>query len=639
VAHDAVAEGRHRDTLTAGGRLRFSPTVIVPFASIVVVVSAEGGYFPASWGWTTTALLWAIGMWVVVSGRLEAGRLDLMYVGLCALLTGWIGLSAAWSFAPALSVLELERAFLLLSGVLALLVFARVKDLPNLIGAMLAAITVVSAYGLATRLFPDRLGSQDAMAVYRLSEPIGYWNGLGIFAVMGLLIAVAIVAEGARAWSRALAAVSIVVLATTLYFTYSRGSWVALAAGFLLALALSPRRLRLVAGSSLAAVPAVIAVLVASRSSALTHRDAALEQAVDDGRRFALVLVALCAVAAAAGVLLHAVDRGATVPRAARIGLGATLWVTGSIAVVVVAARVGGPLSVAELGWDEFASPPPTDTADLNSRLLSFSGNGRVDLWRAANDVWGEHRLIGGGAGSFERFWQMRDDASLRVRDAHGLYVETLAELGTVGLALLVAAFAVPLASAVRARRRRLVAAVAGAYAAFLVHAGADWDWELAGVTLTALLLGASLVIAARRTPVRTLPTAVRAATGIAVGVASIAAIAAGLGNSALESARDAIDRRDTREAIVEADRAKELMPWSPEPWIERGKAQLLAGDTDAAARSFRRAIEVDHRHWLAWLDLAIATHGPVRVQALDRARALYPTSTEIARTADRLQP
>jgi O-Antigen ligase len=637
VAHDAVGERRHRDALTVGGRL--PPYVVVPFAAVIVVVSAEGGYFPSSWGWTTTALLWAIGVWIVVSGRCEAGRLDLLFFGLCALLTGWIGLSAAWSLAPALSVLELERAFLLLTGVAALLVLARVKDLPNLIGAMLAAITMVSAYGLATRLFPDRLGSEDAMAVYRLSEPIGYWNGLGIFAVMGLLVAVAIVAEGARAWSRALAAVSIVVLATTLYFTYSRGSWVALAAGFLLALALSPRRLRLVAGASLAAVPAAIAVLVASRSSALTHRDAALQQAVDDGRRFALVLVALCVVAAAAGVLLHAVDCRATVPRAGQIGLGATLWVAGSIAVILLAVRVGGPLSIAELGWDEFASPPPRETADLNSRLLSFSGNGRVDLWRAANDVWTEHRLAGGGAGSFERFWQMRDDASLRVRDAHGLYVETFAELGVIGLALLVAALAVPLAGAVRARRRALVAAVAGAYAAFLVHAGADWDWELAGVTLTALLLGASLVIAARRTPVRTMPTRVRAAIGVAVGLASIAAIVAGLGNSALESARDAIDRRDTHKAIVEADRANRLMPWSPEPWIERGEAELLAGDTDAAARSFRRAIDVDDRHWLAWLDLAIATDGPTRVRALDRARALYPTSTEIARIAARLQP
>ncbi|HYT50946.1 MAG TPA: hypothetical protein VEL10_01935 [Gaiellaceae bacterium] len=43
-----------------------------------------------------------------------------------------------------------------------------------------------------------------------------------------------------------------------------------------------------------------------------------------------------------------------------------------------------------------------------------------------------------------------------KVRDAHSLYVETLAELGPIGLALLSAALVVPLVAAVRARRHPL---------------------------------------------------------------------------------------------------------------------------------------------------------------------------------------
>jgi hypothetical protein len=637
VAHNAVAE--RPEAVATSRRLTISPAIVVAFTSIVILASSEGGYFPTSWGWVATALLWAIGMWVVVSGRTEVGRLDLLFVGLCGLLTVWIGISTAWSIAPALSVLELERAFLYVTGVAAFLVLARAKDLQGLIGALLAAITVVSGYGLATRLFPDRLGSYDPVAVYRLSEPIGYWNGLGIFSVMGLLIAVGVVTEGTRVWFRAGAAASIVVLATTLYFTFSRGSWVALAVGFAIALALSPRRLRLVWGAALVTLPAATAVLMASRSDALTHRNVALEHAVDDGRRLAFVVLALCAAAAVLSLALHAVDGVVDAPRAVRIGLGATLWLAGSIAVILLVVRLGGPVSVAELGWDEFAAPPPRETSDLNGRLLSFSGNGRVELWRAASDVYADHRLIGGGAGTFERFWQAREDAGQRVRDAHGLYIETLAELGTVGLALLIAALAIPLASAVRARRRSLVAAVAGAYGAYLVHAGADWDWELAGVTLTALLVGAWLVVASRRAAVGVTPTVTRVVIGIAASTASVAAFGVALGNSALESSREAIDRRDTREAIVQADRARALMPWSPEPWIARGEAELVGGNTGAAAHSFRRAIDVDDRHWLAWLDLAMATDGATRARALARARALYPTSTEIARVAPRLQP
>ena len=63
--------------------------------------------------------------------------------------------------------------------------------------------------------------------------------------------------------------------------------------------------------------------------------------------------------------------------------------------------------------------------------------------------------------------------------DAHSLYLETLAELGLVGLALLVLALAPPLVAGFRG----VEAAATGGYVAFLIHAGLDWDWELPAVT------------------------------------------------------------------------------------------------------------------------------------------------------------
>src|SRR5207253_11320194 len=108
-------------------------------------------------------------------------------------------------------------------------------------------------------------------------------------------------------------------------------------------------------------------------------------------------------------------------------------------------------------------------------------------------------RVHGYGARTFDRYWYRDRKESSDVRDAHGLYIETLAELGLPGLGLLVALLATPLVVAARVRRRfRYTAAATGAYAVYLVHAGVDWDWELPGVTLTALFCGLLLLVFAR---------------------------------------------------------------------------------------------------------------------------------------------
>jgi hypothetical protein len=107
--------------------------------------------------------------------------------------------------------------------------------------------------------------------------------------------------------------------------------------------------------------------------------------------------------------------------------------------------------------------------------------------------------------------------------------VETLAEVGPVGLSLLLAALAVPLVAAVRARACSLAAAGAGAYAAFLVHAGLDWDWEMPAVTLAGFLCGIG-ILAADRSEATEVMVGVRGrrALGlVALVVASLAVAAA----------------------------------------------------------------------------------------------------------------
>ena len=114
-------------------------------------------------------------------------------------------------------------------------------------------------------------------------------------------------------------------------------------------------------------------------------------------------------------------------------------------------------------------------------------------LWRAAFDDFRAHPVVGSGAGSFGRWWLAHRTTAYFVEDAHNLYVQTLAEGGVIGFALLAALLGLPLIAAVRARRHPLVAPAFGAYVAFLVHCAVDWDWQMPAVTLLALFAAAAL--------------------------------------------------------------------------------------------------------------------------------------------------
>ena len=122
----------------------------------------------------------------------------------------------------------------------------------------------------------------------------------------------------------------------------------------------------------------------------------------------------------------------------------------------------------------------------------------RPAYWNVALADASEHVVLGSGAGSFDDYWLEHRPIPADVRDAHSLYLETAAELGIVGLALLLVALGAPLAAAARARENQLVATAAAAYVAFLVHAGLDWDWEMPVTTFAGLACGAALLVSRR---------------------------------------------------------------------------------------------------------------------------------------------
>ena len=594
--------------------------------------AVDGGYFPGDWGLATASFMLIAATIVLVADVPRPGRRELAFVGGLAALALWALSSTAWSPGATAPVLEVERGLLYVAAAAAALLLLSFRDAaPALLGGVVAGTVAVSLYALATRLFPGRVGgAYDPSSGYQLAEPLGYWNALGILAAIAILLAGGLAAHGGHVAIRALAAASLVVLLATLYFTFSRGALVALVVGAVVQAVVDPRRARLLATGLLVGAPALAGVLLASRYHALTTAGDSLTTAQREGRELAWILVALALVAAAVAVGLHVAEGRLSLPaRAARL-LVAGVALTAVVVAVGALVAGGGPLSVATDARDAFRESPAPGTGDLNRRLLSASGNGRSDYWRVAGTMIREEPLLGTGAGSFEAHWFRERSVPFHARDAHNLYLETLAELGPVGLVLLLATLALPLIAVPRARRFAHAPAAAAAYAAFLVHAGVDWDWELPAVTVPVIFC-AAVLLAVERPEEEPMLTGRRRGYALAL-LAPLAAVAlvAHVGNRAASASIAATEGGDPSRGVAEAKHAAAWAPWSEEAWQLRGEAELELGDAQAARGSLSHALERNPESWSAWLDLAAASRGMEREQALDRAAALNPLSPEV---------
>ena len=603
-------------------------------AGIGALGAADGGYFPPTWGWTALVAIWLVVAWFLLGrAALHGGRLAGIFVGGLAGLTAWTWLSLAWTGNSVQTVLEGFRMLAYAGVAAALVVVVRRAATPALIRGTLAAIALLSVYGLATRLFPDRLGTYDPISTYRLSEPIGYWNGLGIFVAMGMLLALGAAARERSTTARAVAAAVFVLLVPALYFTFSRGAWIALAVGLVAAFALDPRRLQLVLAAGVVGIPGLAAAWLASSSEALTRRDSPVSAAVDQGQELALSVLTLALVAGVAAAGLAAAERRIVPSRPVRMGFAVVLMIAALGAATAVMVRFGGPVDTADRAYDAFRAPPNTDPEDLGERLFTFSSNYRTELWEESWIQFTAHPVLGGGAGTYEQHWLHERPLAHKVRDGHSLYLETLGELGPLGLAFVVLALGAPLLAAFGARGHPLAVGVFGAYVAYLVHAGIDWDWELPAVTVAALACGAALLALRGSRDGELVPGwGTRIAAGGAAAILAGVAFVGLIGSSALSASEDAASAAspDWEKAEDEARKAKRWAPWSSEPWLRLGEAQLGRGDSSAARESFREAVDREPEDWLLWFRLAEASAGADRRAALAEAQLLNPLSPEV---------
>lgn len=586
---------------------------------------ANGGYFPVSWGWSSLPLLGLAAVVLALGIAVEASRATWLFLGALAAYTGWVALSLLWTSTTTQTVFETERTVVYLAAALAGVLLLRRASAPSLLVSAWAAIAVVCGYALATRLFPDRLGSYDPIALNRLAQPVGYWNALGIVAAMGALVALGLAARGGPV-VRCLAAASAPVLLLTLYFTFSRGGWIALFLGLAAAIAIDRRRLQLITVAGVLGLWSALGILAASRAPALTHVGAALAASKRDGHGLAVIAIALAVAAGLTMLGFDWLEDSVTVGESVRRAYAGTLLFLLAAFLIVVFGRYGFPPTLARKAYDAFQTPTGYTGGDLNKRLFNLSGSGRSEQFHTAVQQISAHPLLGGGAGSYADYWFRHRRVPQTVHDAHSLYLETLGELGAPGMALLAVLLAAPLAGLARARSSPFAAAALAAYVAFLVHAAIDWDWEMPAVTLAALCCGLALLALGRReTEPRRLPSAVRwggLAATVAVGGFAVLGL---LGNSAVSASSQAMRAGQYAKAESEARKATRYAPWSSEPWRKLGEAQANAGDYAAARASFRTAIAKDPNDWTLWYELAVASLGKEHRLALAQAARLNP--------------
>jgi hypothetical protein len=605
-------------------------TALAAGIAVAAPAFASGGYFPSEWGLLLLGCALLLFALATSTHRVAFGRLDAVLLGALGALVGWQLLSIAWSPGPDAPMLEAERTLLYLAATAVILLGVARERVIALLGGLVAGTVAIALAGLGDWLLRGpAFDPSGRVADIRLDEPIGYPNAVGILVCLGGLVAAAL-ALCTSTPARAAASAALVPLAATLALTLSRGPVVALALGVAALLVLEWERGRALGALLVLSLAPALAVLLCLRSP-LADATTTPAQADSAGHALLWQLAVLTLAAAGAGVIAARAGR-AVAPYALGLAAFGLVAVVGLVLVV-------GPRTQADRALDRFRADPTVTGSDVPGRLLSLSSGARTAYWGVAWQMVEREPLVGEGAGSYERWWLQLRPVESYARDAHNLYLETLAELGPVGIVLLLTALGVPLAATRAHARHPAVPAAGAAYVAFLVHAGLDWDWEIPSVTLTGLACGASLVLLARpQGATRPWSRATRGA-GLAVACALIAvALVIHVGNRAAAASEDALAADDLARARAEARRAHAWQPWGAAPTRLLGEAELAGRQDAMAVDHLRASLRRDSESWRAWYDLAVVAVGRSQNQALRRATALNPLGPEIAELRDELR-
>jgi O-antigen ligase len=419
--------------------------------ALVVAIAAQGAYYGA--GQQVVAMVLLLALLAALRAR-PWSRDD------AVLPSGWAGAAlAAWAAASAAVAGDVTAALpviALLAGVVVVLVAVRRLtwgERDALAAAMVAVGLLTAAtgwVGVVWRITPWALEDQ---GLWRAATTLTYAN-----AAAGLLVPLALLSVARLAARPGVpATMAACLLLVGVGATLSRGGALALAVGAaVLATLLGPGRTLQAAGPPSLGAMVALAGLVPFMPASSPPRPA------------------LAAAALVAGAIV-AVGASHLSSRRLALSLAAAVLAT-------VALAIGGPGS---------------NAAAVASTRLTIASPDRAAAARAALQLAAERPLTGTGPNRAVLTW-VQNSRRVTGRYVHNEYLQVVAELGFVGLALLVILIA-SLAWAIWRGRPHVPstavwAGAAAGLAALAVHSALDFLWHLPAIPLAGAVL-AGLVL------------------------------------------------------------------------------------------------------------------------------------------------
>jgi hypothetical protein len=617
-------------------------TVAVALATIATTLP-NGAYSVQARSIIAVAVWWAVVAGVLLRAfpRAAVPREGLVAGAAITGLTLFTVLSMGWGVDDGGAFDDALRA-VVYTGVFALVVVASpARSARDWLAGLAIGLVAVSVLAVGSRMIPSLFPESDLVTALpevrgRLSYPLGYWNALGALFALTSVLLMGLAGLSRTVVGRSLATAAIPLPTLGVFLTSSRGGAVAGAVGLVILFALSRNRVRLVAAGTIAGAGSAVLVVAAVGRDLFT--DGRINAAGYTPQANSMLLLTLVVVAAALTLrpLVDPLVERIRVPRAVSI-------VAASLAVLALVVGLVGADPVER--WHELKAPPDTaanvEGQGLVTRhLTSTEGTGRYQFWKAGWEAFESDPLKGVGAAGYEPWWAQHGSLDYYVRNAHSLFVETAAELGIVGLLLLLVFLGAPIAAGVRHRLAGEERAAAGVLLAVLgcgiTAAAVEWTWEIPGafipvVIVAALLAGPALWPG----PERRRQT--RLALGAGVVLAGLAFILAGgialTSDAKLRASREAAADGDFAKAADDARAAASIQPWAASPRLQLALA-LEQSDPAAAERAMGEAIERAPQDWRNWLVLTRlrASNGDRQgaLQALRRTRELAPTTSQL---------